>query len=87
MIKQISTSSTTEVDRLKKEGYVIVAMAHFLPDEAFTYTLERGSEWSRLLGSRQLLLDGTWGVFTAHPRFSRAVLDVKAKQIVGGAME
>lgn len=52
MIKQISTSSTTEVDRLKKEGYVIVAMAHFLPDEAFTYTLERGSEWSRLLGSR-----------------------------------
>ena len=52
MIKQISTSSTTEVDRLKKEGYVIAAMAHFLPDEAFTYTLERGSEWSRLLGSR-----------------------------------
>lgn len=52
MADKIFTSSTAEVDRLKKEGYVIVAMANFLPDEAFTYTLERGSEWSRLLGSR-----------------------------------
>lgn len=52
MVEKVFTSSAYEVDRLKKEGYVVVAMAHFLPDGAFTYTLERGSEWSRLLGSR-----------------------------------
>lgn len=52
MVDRIFTSSTAEVDRLKKAGYAIVAMTHFLPDGAFTYALERGSKWSRLLGSK-----------------------------------
>ena len=52
MIKKVFTSSTVEVDRLKKEGYAIVAMAHFAPDGAFAYTLEKGSAWSRALGSK-----------------------------------
>lgn len=52
MVKKVFTSSTAEADRLKKEGYAIVAMAHFAPDGAFTYTLEKGSAWSRMLGSR-----------------------------------
>ena len=32
MIEKVFTSSTEEVDRLKKDGFVIVAMAHFEPD-------------------------------------------------------
>jgi len=52
MVEKVFASSTSEVDRLKKEGYVIVAITHFLPDGAFTYTLERGSAWSLFLGSR-----------------------------------
>lgn len=52
IIKRVSVNSATEADRLKKEGYAIVAMSHFLPDGAFTYTLEKGSKWSRMLGSR-----------------------------------
>lgn len=52
MVEKVFTSSAAEVDRLKKEGYAIVAMAHFLPDGAFTYTLEKGSKWSWMLGSK-----------------------------------
>lgn len=52
MVEKVFTSSTAEVDRLKKAGYAIVAMSSFLPDGAFTYTLEKGSKWSRMLGSR-----------------------------------
>lgn len=52
MVEKVFTSSASEVDRLKKEGYAIVSVAHFAPDGAFTCSLERGSEWSRLLGSR-----------------------------------
>lgn len=52
MVEKVFTSSAVEVDRLKKEGYAIVSIAHFSPDGAFTYVLERGSAWSRLLGSK-----------------------------------
>ena len=52
MVEKVFTSSAAEVDRLKKAGYAIVAMSSFLPDGAFTYTLEKGSKWSRMLGSR-----------------------------------
>lgn len=52
MVEKVFTSSTVEVDRLKKEGYAIVAMTHFSPDGAFTYILEKGSAWSRMLGSK-----------------------------------
>lgn len=52
MVKKVFTSSAAEADRLKKEGYAIVAMSHFLPDGSFTYTMEKGSKWSQMLGSK-----------------------------------
>lgn len=50
IIERVLAYSTAEVDGLKKKGYAIVAMSCFLPDGAFTYTLEKGSKWSRGAG-------------------------------------
>lgn len=37
---------------LEKEGYAIISIAYFLCDGRCTYQLEKGSAWSRTLGSQ-----------------------------------
>lgn len=49
--KKRFVSSGDEVAHLVKCGFVVTAIAHFTGQPA-TYTLEKGSTWSRLLGSR-----------------------------------
>lgn len=52
MSKKVFTNSVQELNALLEKGYAIVAMSNFLPDWAFTYTLEKGSRWIRMLGSK-----------------------------------
>lgn len=52
MVKKAFCSSVEERDRLVKDGYAVVAVAQFLPDGKFSYHIEKGSKWSRMLGSK-----------------------------------
>jgi len=52
MVEKAYASSVEEKDRLVKEGYAVVAIAGFQPAGPWTFTLEKGSEWSRMLGSK-----------------------------------
>jgi len=48
----VTTSSTAEVGRLKEEGYVITGIVYFAPDGDRLFTLEKGTERSRMLGGK-----------------------------------
>ena len=52
MRKVVFCSSVEEKDRLLESGYALVAVSGFMPDGKFTYMLERGSDWSRMLGGK-----------------------------------
>ncbi|WP_155846338.1 hypothetical protein [Anaerotruncus sp. G3(2012)] len=50
--KKVSTRSVEEKERFLKEGYAIVSLAQFVPNGKWTFHLEKGSDWSRMLGSK-----------------------------------
>lgn len=52
MVKKAFCSSNEKKDRLVKDGFAIVAITQITPDGKFSYILEKGSEWSRMLGSK-----------------------------------
>lgn len=52
MVEKALCSSSKERDRFLDDGYAIVAVAKFLPDGETTFFLEKGSDWSRKLGSK-----------------------------------
>lgn len=52
IVQRFFCSSDEEKDRLVKDGYAIVALSHFPPDGTIVFCLEKGSEWSRMLGSK-----------------------------------
>ena len=52
IVQKVFCVSKKEKDRYLKDGYAIVALSHFSPDGAFSYHLEKGSKWSRMLGSK-----------------------------------
>ena len=52
MLERIYCDSAVDAERLIGEGFAIVAIAGFQSEGSFTFVLERGSAWSRLLGSR-----------------------------------
>lgn len=52
MVYKRAVSSLEEVTKYKRLGYALVALACVAENGKFTYFLEKGSEWSRLLGSR-----------------------------------
>lgn len=51
MVDKITVNSKAEADQLVKEGYAIVSIEHFVNGDQPSYTLERGSAWSKKLGS------------------------------------
>lgn len=51
MADRVTVNSKEEADQLVKEGYAIVSIAHFVNGDQASYTLEKGSDWSRKLGS------------------------------------
>lgn len=51
MIRQVFCSSEEEKDRYLKKGYAIVAISYFVSVGKLSYLLEKGSKWSRTLGS------------------------------------
>lgn len=48
----ITVCSKAEADELVKNGYAIVSIGYFVNGDEASYTLERGSDWSRKLGSQ-----------------------------------
>lgn len=52
IVKQAFCLSDEERDRHLKDGYAIVAIAYFRPDGKFSYLIEKGSAFSRMLGSK-----------------------------------
>ena len=50
--KRICTCSEKAKRRLINKGFAVVSIAFFEPNGSVTFTLERGSDWSRKLGSR-----------------------------------
>lgn len=49
---KITTRSAVEAEQLVKDGYAITAISFFTSNGKLLLTLERGSEWSRSLGSK-----------------------------------
>lgn len=52
MADTITVCSKAEADELVKNGYAIVSIGYFVNGDEASYTLERGSDWSRKLGSQ-----------------------------------
>lgn len=44
--------SKAEADELVKKGYAIISIEYFVNGSQASYTLERGTDWSRKLGSK-----------------------------------
>lgn len=51
-MKKIFTNSHAEMEQLLEKGYVVTSFSYFVPNGAPTYCLEKGSAWSKLLGSK-----------------------------------
>ena len=50
--RKVFCHSAEERDGYLKKGYAIVAITQTLPNGEFSYLLEKGSKWSRMLGSK-----------------------------------
>lgn len=50
MVDKITVNSKSEADQLVKKGYAIVSVEYFVNGDQTSYTLERGSDWSKKLG-------------------------------------
>ena len=51
MVDKITVNSKSEADQLVKKGSAIVSVEYFVNGDQTSYTLERGSDWSKKLGS------------------------------------
>ena len=47
MEEKVTCTSEEEKGKLEREGYVVVSVANFSSGDGVTYTLERGSTWSK----------------------------------------
>ncbi len=52
MLDRITVNSKEEADKLVEQGYAIVTIANWVTGDGASYTLERGSEWSKGLDSK-----------------------------------